>query len=452
MSIPPLRLLGCSLAAVLLSACGGDVADTGNDVENFEIAAGGTGTLIEGATEELVIPIQLTRGRGHDAPVELTFTGEGDSDMKNLTAGFDEATLSGDRRNTRLRLRLNVAAAPIQAGDRRLYVTADDGTDAERIALDIAVQPTDAPDVYLLVGQSNMVGFSGEATRQGEPGGPDAPDPRIRQLNVSANDSFVTFSQPVHFKSTARNVGDPLLTLAEDPLHVPRSSDDIDGGKSDQYIGLGLSFAKRALASTTADIVLVPAAWSGSSFCDNSNGPRGNWAVGATDPALGNSLLFDRAVLRADLALQASGGVLRGILWHQGESDANEVCAPLYADNLDRMAHQFRQRIRPDARGAVARGADANVPFVVGTLSRGSDARGDLSTFGPSKQTVDEATRLTPQRLAHSAVSVHDDLIPANGYPCGNTTCVHFGAEALREIGQRYHVALERALTNAPQR
>jgi len=452
MSRTPFRLLGLGTATILLAACGGGDVATLDDADDFDIAAAAPAPLIEGAPEALRVPVSLGRSAGHDRPVALSVAGGDQQDLENLAIRIEDATLDGDEAGTALLLELGVAAAPIAAGTRRLVITADDGLDQERITLDIAVQPTTAPDVYLLVGQSNMVGFSGDGTRQAEPGGPDAPDPRIRQLNVSANDSFETFTQPSHFGAIDRNVGTPRLTEAVDPLHVPRSESDPADDKSEQYIGLGLSFAKRALADTSADIVLVPAAWSGSSFCANATGPQGNWAVGATDPALGNSLLFERAVLRADLALQASGGVLRGILWHQGESDANERCAPLYADNLDRLAGQLRLRIQADARGAAARGVDADVPFVVGTMSRGSDSSGDLSAFGPSKQLVDDATRMTPERLPYSAVSLHDDLVPANGYPCGSGGCVHFGAEALREIGARYHAALERARANVPPR
>ena len=80
-------------------------------------------------------------------------------------------------------------------------------------------------------------------------------------------------------------------------------------------------------------------------------------------------------------------------------------------------------------------------------MSRGIDERGDLSTFPLSKQLVDMAHRNLPGRVAFTGLSNHDDLTPANGYPCGNTTCVHFGAAALREMGSRYYDALTSAAT-----
>ena len=143
--------------------------------------------------------------------------------------------------------------------------------------------------------------------------------------------------------------------------------------------------------------------------------------------------------------MEFSGGVLRGILWHQGESDANSECADRYGFNLQILAEQLRTRIIPDERGTVARRAYSNVPFVVGTMSRGIDARGDFSDYSDEKNIVDQAHRTISSRVQHSAVSIHDDLTPDNGYPCGNTSCVHFGTLALREVGKRYHQALIQA-------
>lgn len=456
----PTALAGALLLS-LLAGCSGGGSGGGTDLDpapggDFEITLGGVGTLVEGDDNGLFVPITLTRSNGHQRAVTLSVAGADASDGRNLVASFEDPTLEGDERDSGVRLSLGIDAQPIAAGTRRLWFTASDGLVEDRVGVDIQVDPTSAPDVYLLAGQSNMVGFSGEATRQAEPGGPDASHPRILQLNVSGNDPDATFVTASDFTSQSKNVRDPRLVVAEDPLHQPRGTPDaISGnGKEEQYIGLGLSFAKRALLETTAEIVLVPAAWSGSSFCANANGPQGNWnpRSGADDdPALGNDLLLERAILRTDLALQASGGVLRGILWHQGEADSNETCAPLYAQNLDTLARVLRSRIAADARGASARGADADIPFVVGTLSRGRDEREDLSVFSAAKQTVDDAIRGTAERLNYAAVSNHDDLVPDNGYPCGNGSCIHFGAAALREMGRRYHDALQRALLDRAQ-
>jgi hypothetical protein len=379
--------------------------------------------------------------------VELSISGLSDADAAFLSSSLTPLTLTPSEDQSEIVLTLAIADLPLLPQQRDFIITASDGVDSDEMRVSVNVQPVDAPDVYLLVGQSNMVGFSGE-DREGEhtkmayTGGLDEPDPRIRQLNVTPNDRTTRFTDAAAFTSAAANVAAPAITTAEDPLHIPL--DPYNGpGKKDTYIGLGLSFAKRALQDTSREIILVPAAWSGSSFCVNPDAPNGQWNAGPTsDPYLGNTWLFDRAVTRANLALQETGGILRGILWHQGESDANERCAPSYQQNLERLVAELRKRIVADRRGSELRQDDANIPFVVGTMSRGNDERGNLSDFPASKRQIDSVHRELPLRVPHTALSNHDDLTPANGYPCGNTTCVHFGAGALREMGHRYYEAL----------
>ena len=436
LALPLALLLGCSEADH-----GSSTASAGFTVS----AATATPVLVEGEESGVRIPLTVTRAAGHTAPVSLALEGVAEADVANVSGAFAAATLGPGDAGTELVLQLAVGDRAIAPGTRRFLVAASDGQRTTRTELAVSVEPTDAPDVYLLIGQSNMVGASGENTQRAEPGGPDEPDPRIEQLNVSPNDPFELFTSDAVFRSPERNVLSPYLVEAEDPLHEP-----VVPGREDKgfgYIGLGLSFAKSALGDVSRRIVLVPAAWSGSAFCDNENGPRGQWNARPSDrPELGNTLLFERAVVRANTALAETGGILRGILWHQGESDSNLPCAALYANNLELLAEELRTRIDPDRRGAALRAPDAPIPFVVGTMSRGTDERGDYSDFNDAKRRIDEAHRAIGTRVAHSAVSVHDDLVPANGYPCGVGDCIHFGAEALREMGRRYHAALQRAL------
>lgn len=450
------------VAALAIGACGGgggggartlEPGDAPNPVPTgrFELFAGDVGTLVEGAPDALHVPLGLVRGGGEPGTVTLALEGATPADADGLEASFDDAELDAGEDGTGLLLRLAVGDLPIERHVRRLTLVATGPSGVDRLGFDVDVEPTDAPDVYLLIGQSNMVGFSGEGTR--EPDGADASDPRILQLNVTPNEATgdaAPFRSAAAYADRASNVAAPVLAVAQDPLHQPVPTGFADDGtaasKGGRYIGLGLSFARRAAGRTGANVVLVPAAWSGSSFCANPDGPPGQWNAGPVDdPALGNTWLFDRAVARTDAALAESGGVLRGILWHQGESDANETCAASYAANLDRLVRGLRTRIAPDRRGAALRAPDANIPFVAGTLSRGVDERGDLSTFGAPKARIDDALRALPSRVPHTGVSVHDDLVPAAGFACGNESCIHFGARALREMGPRYDEALLRA-------
>lgn len=441
-----------SLAASLLlslSACGGSSdPESGGPIassENFELYSSQPAiNLTEGEGSGVSLNVQLVRKNNFGGTVQLSVFGAQESDGVNMRGYFANEFLTVDNDTTSLNLVLDIGALPIQAQERNIIVRAADGASAADVAVTVNVTPTDAPDIYLLAGQSNMVGFSGDGTKEAYPGGPDEPNDRILQLNVTKNDQYGIFTNSSSFTSTASNANEPLMVRAEDPLHIP--FDPGNPEKVHAYIGLGLSFAKTALNDTTANVVLVPAAWSGSAFCDNNGGPSGQWNAEPTnDPNLGNTLLFDRAVTRTNMTIEATGGVLRGILWHQGESDANERCSVSYLANLERLAQQFRLSIDPDRRGGDWRRADANIPFVVGSMSRGFDDRDDLSDYSEDKQRIDSAHRQLPFQIAHSAFSNHDDLTPANGYACGNTSCIHYGPRALREMGRRYYSALREA-------
>jgi len=443
--------LGLLLAMfLLLQACSSSdsgSADGSTSTGAFTIAVNGPVNLTEGDSVGVNIPVTLNRIDGHSANIIVSLDGFREEDNRLITTSVTPAVVNSFRNSATVNMRLDIDDLPILPEQRAFTITASDGTDTATTSIAVNVQPVNAPDVYLLAGQSNMVGFSGDGTKLSEVGGPDEPHPRILQLNVSKNDQFEVFTTAADFISEDRNViNAQRIVRAEDPLHVPLDPTN-QSSKDLSYIGLGISFAKTALNSTTQNIILVPAAWSGSAFCDNFDGPIGQWNAQATDdnPNLGNTWLFERAVTRTNIALAESDGILRGILWHQGESDANDRCAGKYLANLERMAQQFRLRIDQDVRGGNLRRSDANIPFVLGTMSRGIDDRGDLSDFYTEKQQIDDAHRTLPSKITHAEIAYSDDLIPSNGFPCGNTNCIHFGAAALREMGRRYHEALVRA-------
>jgi len=421
------------------------------DSLTFDLVATNAGsvTVVEGASGGANIPIQLNRFSDDTNPIFLSARGANSADNRQVRVAFSADTLEGGNNQTELSVWVGIDALPIQPHQRTIVVSATDGQNTDEVELNIDVQPTSAPDIYLLVGQSNMIGFSGDGTKLAGPGQPDEPNERIKQLHVTYNDENNQFTDESAFRSVQRNIVSPAIITAEDPLHEPLNPST--NRKDNNYIGLGISFAKAALNDTTADVVLVPAAWSGSAFCENNGGPMGQWNADQTnDPSLGNTWLFDRAITRTNAAIDRTGGVLRGILWHQGESDANESCSVSYLANLERMAQQFRLRIKPDVRGGEFRRADAPIPFISGTMSRGFDEREDLSVYSDSKQLIDDIHRLLPQQLPFVGTSVHDDLVGPQ-WPCGNTSCIHFGAEALRTIGNRYYEQLRSVMAEELQ-
>jgi len=399
-------------------------------------------TLVEGSNG-LSVSVSVSRIDNHQEIITLALYGETAADAENLTASFDNPTLVGFASNSNLNINLDIASAPILQQQRRLLVRATDGEKTVDKFITVNVEPVSAPDIYLLVGQSNMQGSSLAGSKDVGVNGLDEPHPRIRQLNVTGN-NFTSFANPSHFTNPGRNVGTPQFTIAEDPLH--ETSDPANAVKPGTQIGLGLSFAKAALQFTTQDIILVPAAWSGTGFCENN---LDNLAWNAVEPssnALGGTSLFDRAIVRANIAINESGGILRGILWHQGESDAtSSSCANLYRSNLELLVRSLRSNIRQDRRGANARGPNANIPFILGTMSRGNDDRGEYVFIDAAKSEIYNVHRTITTGdnplVNFGAFVNNDDLVPES-WPCGESSCVHFGASAYREMGRRYYQKL----------
>lgn len=439
---------------------GGQGSDFGSDGQPaFRLRTNNNGFNLEEGTS-ITVPVTIDRANGHSRRVELIL-GETNAPDEKLLTSLVNNFLENGQTQTIANLTFLHDRQRTTEQQRTVTVTANDGATSSQVSILLNIRPTRAPDIYLLAGQSNMVGFSEYDIKDTSPGGPDERNPSILQLNVTANDT-VTFDSLTQFGNPAAQVAFPEIVEAEDPLHT--SKDPSLDFKVGTQVGLGLSFAKRALVNDgTHQILLVPAAWSSTGFCDTGSylasvtdapdfiaeGGLGWNAFAPTSPVFGGTTLFTRAVLRTNIAIQQSGGILRGILWHQGESDGdNPTCAAAYAGNLGTLASELRTRIIADARGTAARGATSDVPFIAGTMSRGNDFRGDFSVVSPSKELVDNAHRNAGAQglISYYGVAILDDLIPSNGYPCGEGSCVHFGSGAYREMGSRYFDTLQSVL------
>ncbi len=221
--------------------------------------------------------------------------------------------------------------------------------------------------LFLLVGQSNMAG-RGIVEAQDK-----APLPRILMLNKAGE--WVPAVDPLHFDKTAAGVG------------------------------LGRTFAKLiAEANPNVTIGLIPAAVGGS--------PIDAWQPGYYYQPT-QSHPWDDAMARAKLALKA--GTLKGILWHQGESDSNKELAPVYEGKL----HNLIARMRTELNAP-------HVPFVVGQLGQFKD-----SPWNEFKKQVDQAHRDLPKKVPNTAFAGSEGLTDK-----GDKT--HFNSESYREFGKRY--------------
>ena len=233
--------------------------------------------------------------------------------------------------------------------------------------------------LYLLMGQSNMAG-RGPITDALRNEGND----RVFMLN--AKGEWVLAHHPLHF----------------DKPHVAG-------------VGPGLSFGiQMAEANPTVRIGLVPCAVGGTSIA--------RWQPGAYDEAT-KTHPYDDAVLRIQNARQC--GVVKGILWHQGESDSNPTAAAAYLPKLAELIGRVRQLTR-----------QPNLPVVAGELGRYKDV------YEP----INAELRKLSATVPHTALATSEGLTDK-----GDLT--HFDGASADTYGRRYAAGmlrLQAAATGTP--
>ncbi|MCA9191589.1 MAG: exo-alpha-sialidase, partial [Planctomycetales bacterium] len=152
---------------------------------------------------------------------------------------------------------------------------------------------------------------------------------------------------------------------------------------------------------------LVPCAVGGS--------PISSWQPGGFHEQT-HSHPYDDMLARMSVALQA--GELKGILWHQGESDSNEVNAPLYRQRLTELIGRLRSDFR-----------SPKVPFVMGQMGQFPGKPWDAWRFQ-----VDAASQQVTREVANVALVSSQNLIHRGDE-------VHFDSWSYRELGNRYYDA-----------
>jgi hypothetical protein len=113
-------------------------------------------------------------------------------------------------------------------------------------------------------------------------------------------------------------------------------------------------------------------------------------------------------------ALARKYGQVKGILWHQGEADANAKGIPVYEDNLGILFSKFRKATR-----------QKNLPIIMGEL--GSFSKNATQQF----KTINEIMVGYTKKDLNTAVISTVDL----NHKGDN---LHFNAAGQREMGIRY--------------
>ena len=174
-------------------------------------------------------------------------------------------------------------------------------------------------DLWILAGQSNMEGVGNLV---------DLPQPRPTINSFDMTDQWVEARDPLH-----------RLVDAMDRVHWPRNAQ----GQPDKYedsrlqkwmadrrkgAGLGLPFAIAMTERNGVPIGLVPCAHGGTSM--------DQWSPSLKDK--GGDSLYGGMFRR----FRAVGGKVKGVLWYQGESDANDKAAPLFAEKFKALVASIR--------------------------------------------------------------------------------------------------------------
>jgi hypothetical protein len=221
--------------------------------------------------------------------------------------------------------------------------------------------------LYILAGQSNMAGRGKVIERDNQS------HPRVYVLNKNKE-----------------------WKLAKDPLHFDKPN--IVG------VGPGLAFGK-AMAGykERVKIGLIPCAAGGS--------PISSWAIGGYHDQT-KSHPYDDAIVRAKAAMQ--DGVIKGVIWHQGESDSKPDKVKVYHAKLEELITRFRQDL-----------SNEYLPFVVAKL-------GDFYVAkNPNAEPINKILERVPDIVKNTA------CVDVSGLTHKGDV-VHFDTKSSRELGRRY--------------
>ena len=219
--------------------------------------------------------------------------------------------------------------------------------------------------VFIMAGQSNMAGrgiVEPEDT---------VPDKRIMSINKEGQ--IIIAKEPLHFYEPERT-----------------------------GLDCGLSFAKTLIKKIpdSISVLMIPVAVGGSSIKQ--------WLG---DSLYRNVKLFSNFLSKVEIAKQ--NGIIKGILWHQGESDANEKDIPLHQQRLSLLFSKFRTAV-----------GNNELPVLLGEL-------GSFSENPVNFNLINKAIHEYAATDKNSSVVATKDLKDKGDH-------LHFNSKGQRTMGKRF--------------
>jgi len=227
--------------------------------------------------------------------------------------------------------------------------------------------------VFIMAGQSNM---AGRGTVDKNPfNGDTITNRRIQAINQDGN-----------------------MVMAKEPLHFyePKMAG----------LDCGLSFARTLLSFIPEDvtILLIPTAVGGSSII--------KWI---DDSEHRGVMLWTN--FKSMVEIGKKYGTIKGILWHQGEADANAEGIPVYGKNLKTLFTKMRKET-----------GKKRLPILMG----------ELGYF--SKTANDEFMKINLALHQYATKDKLSEVVGAKGLDHKGDN-LHFNSAGQRELGRRYAFA-----------
>lgn len=223
-------------------------------------------------------------------------------------------------------------------------------------------------EIYLLIGQSNMAGRADIE----------------KQDQDTLKNVYLFTGTPINQWEKAANPLNKYSTVREEI--------------SRQKLGPGYTFAREiAKARVGKQIGLVVNA-------------KGGTAISLWKPG---GLLYNEAVKRTKIAMKY--GTLKGVIWHQGESDAINTAA--YPKQIAELIYNLRADF-----------GIPNLPFVAGQISEDK----------PERHVFNEMILTLPQLVPNTGVVTSEGTSTMEG--------IHFTSVSQRLLGERYAVEMLKLL------
>lgn len=198
-----------------------------------------------------------------------------------------------------------------------------------------------------------------------------------------------------------------VLSLNKDSVWV-RAKNPLHWDKAEAGVGMGITFAHELALKMGGNVKigLVPCAAGGTSI--------DNWNNNAWFGNTGNFYLYTNLIKRAQKATKS--GILIGMIWHQGESDATTALYPTYQNKLKTLFLKIRTDLKMP-----------NMPIVAGELGNYLVNNSSYPRWDSINKYINNLKTLIPYYDVASSSSL-----------TSNTDITHFTSASQTILGARY--------------